>query len=170
MAFSGEKLRQIRLQQGRSQRDMPVAHDTVSAIESGRRNPHPSTLRKLAEALGVEVRDFFEEPAVFRPAPPVDFDLERMIEELEEAEKPKDLAELRELIEERAVPELAKLPKETLEAIEAEKRSKSSQLDKRFNSPDMKDPAKDAEMLKLLEEIRAVRLALYALDRVLTEA
>jgi transcriptional regulator with XRE-family HTH domain len=60
MAFSGEKLRQIRRQQGLSQRDMPVAHDTVSAIESGRRNPHPSTLRKLAEALGVEVRDFFE--------------------------------------------------------------------------------------------------------------
>ena len=61
MAFSGEKLRQIRQIRGLSQRDLPVAHDTVSRIESGRRNPHPSTLRKLAEALGVEVRDFFEE-------------------------------------------------------------------------------------------------------------
>ena len=61
MAFSGEKLRQIRQARGFSQRDLPVAHDTVSRIESGRRNPHPSTLRKLAEALGVEVRDFFEE-------------------------------------------------------------------------------------------------------------
>ena len=61
MAFSGKKLRQIRMQQGLSQRDMPVAHDTVSAIESGKRKPHPSTLRKLAEALGVQVRDFFEE-------------------------------------------------------------------------------------------------------------
>ena len=61
MAFSGEKLRQIRQARGLSQRDLPVAHDTVSRIESGRRNPHPSTLRKLAEALGVEVRDFFEE-------------------------------------------------------------------------------------------------------------
>jgi transcriptional regulator with XRE-family HTH domain len=61
MAFSGERLRQIRVQRGFSQRDLPVGHDTVSAIESGRRNPHPSTLRKLAEALGVEVRDFFEE-------------------------------------------------------------------------------------------------------------
>ena len=61
MPFSGEKLRQIRQTRGLSQRDLPVAHDTVSRIESGRRNPHPSTLRKLAEALGVEVRDFFEE-------------------------------------------------------------------------------------------------------------
>src|SRR5918995_7254403 len=61
MAFSGEKLRQIRQTRGLSQRDLPVAHDTVSRIESGQRNPHPSTLRKLAEALGVEVRDFFEE-------------------------------------------------------------------------------------------------------------
>lgn len=64
MAFSGEKLKQIRIQRGLSQRDMPVAHDTVSAIESGRRNPHPSTLRKLAAALDVEVSDFFEEQSV----------------------------------------------------------------------------------------------------------
>jgi transcriptional regulator with XRE-family HTH domain len=63
MAFSGEKLRQIRLRQGLTQRDMPVAHDTVSAIESGKRRPHPSTLRKLAETLNVEVQDFFEEAA-----------------------------------------------------------------------------------------------------------
>jgi transcriptional regulator with XRE-family HTH domain len=70
MAFSGEKLRQIRQTRGLSQRDLPVAHDTVSRIESGQRNPHPSTLRKLAEALGVEVRDFFEEvdtPKVVAP-------------------------------------------------------------------------------------------------------
>jgi transcriptional regulator with XRE-family HTH domain len=61
MAFSGEKLRNIRMLQGKSQRDLPVGHDTISALESGRRKPHPSTLRKLAEALGVEVRDFFED-------------------------------------------------------------------------------------------------------------
>lgn len=62
MAFSGNRLRQIRLRQGLTQRDMPVAHDTVSAIESGKRQPHPSTLRKLAATLNVEVQDFFEEP------------------------------------------------------------------------------------------------------------
>ncbi len=63
MAFSGDKLRQIRLRRGFTQRDMPVAHDTVSAIESGKRQPHPSTLRKLAASLNVEVQDFFEESA-----------------------------------------------------------------------------------------------------------
>lgn len=67
MAFSGERLRQIRHQRGLSQRDMPVAHDTVSAIESGRRKPHPSTLRKLAAALNCEVGDFFEEAALAGP-------------------------------------------------------------------------------------------------------
>jgi len=70
MAFSGEKLRQLRLQRGLSQRDLPVAHDTVSAIESGRRSPHPSTLRKLAAALDVEVRDFFEEANAPKAAAP----------------------------------------------------------------------------------------------------
>lgn len=67
MAFSGARLRQIRHQRGLSQRDMPVAHDTVSAIESGRRKPHPSTLRKLAAALNCEVGDFFEEAALAVP-------------------------------------------------------------------------------------------------------
>ncbi len=67
MAFSGVRLRQIRHQRGLSQRDMPVAHDTVSAIESGRRKPHPSTLRKLAAALNCEVGDFFEEATLAVP-------------------------------------------------------------------------------------------------------
>lgn len=73
MTFSGEKLRQIRLSRGLSQRDLPVAHDTISRIESGRRKPHPSTLRKLAAALHCEVSDFFEEAAPSPkalPAPP----------------------------------------------------------------------------------------------------
>lgn len=62
MAFSKEKLRAVRLQLGRTQRDVQaVAQPTLSAIESGRQQPHPSTLRKLAEEYGVEVRDFFEE-------------------------------------------------------------------------------------------------------------
>ena len=60
--FSKENLKRIRLQLGLSQRDVPhVAQDTVSALESGRREPRPSTLKRLAEAYGVEVRDFFEE-------------------------------------------------------------------------------------------------------------
>lgn len=92
MAFSGEKLRQIRLQRGLSQRDMPVAHDTVSAVESGRRNPHPSTLRKLAEALGVEVRDFFEEA---EEAPKVEAPL---LPETQDKERRGELQGIRELL------------------------------------------------------------------------
>jgi transcriptional regulator with XRE-family HTH domain len=39
-----------------------VAPDTVHQIEQGNREPHGSTLRKLADVLGVGVADFFKEP------------------------------------------------------------------------------------------------------------
>jgi len=40
-----------------------VAEFTISEIESGKRaNPRPSTLRKLAQGLGVEVADLYGEP------------------------------------------------------------------------------------------------------------
>ncbi len=61
-AFSREKLKGARLRLGLSQRAVPgVAQDTLSALESGRREPRPSTLKRLAEAYGVQVADFFEE-------------------------------------------------------------------------------------------------------------
>jgi len=41
-----------------------VAADTINQIELGHRKARPSTLRKLAKALGVEVRELFEEPAL----------------------------------------------------------------------------------------------------------
>ncbi len=41
-----------------------VAADTINQIELGHRKARPSTLRKLARALGVEVREFFEEPTL----------------------------------------------------------------------------------------------------------
>lgn len=44
-------------------KEAEVGQDTITQIETGRRNPHPSTLRKLARALGVEVADFYLEPA-----------------------------------------------------------------------------------------------------------
>lgn len=57
-----EALKQIRLQKGWSQQDLAdragIGQDTISGIESGRREPHPSTLRKLAIALGVQVAEF----------------------------------------------------------------------------------------------------------------
>jgi transcriptional regulator with XRE-family HTH domain len=63
-----ETLKEIRRQKGWSQKDLAdssgVGQDTISGIESGRHEPRPSTLRKLAEALGVQVADFFKEPAL----------------------------------------------------------------------------------------------------------
>ncbi len=170
--FSREKLKRIRLRLGLSQRAVPgVAQDTLSALESGRREPRPSTLRRLAEAYGVEVADFFEDP-VTRPkaALPADFDIDEIIREVIEAEQPETRAELDRLVDERIVSKLEHLPRETLEAIEVDLRQRSARLDKSFNSPVMRDPEEYNRMVKLMEEIRAVRLTLIALDRVLTEA
>ncbi len=96
MAFSGARLRQIRHQRGLSQRDMPVAHDTVSAIESGRRKPHPSTLRKLAAALNCEVGDFFEEAALAVPLGERAVDEPGRQRDLPPLEDPRIVAMLRE--------------------------------------------------------------------------
>ena len=57
------KLREIRLDRGYSQEELHkltgISRDTISRLETGGRpNPHPRTLRKLAEALGVSVGDF----------------------------------------------------------------------------------------------------------------
>jgi transcriptional regulator with XRE-family HTH domain len=63
-----DTVKEIRRRKGWSQKDLAeesgVGQDTISGIESGRHEPRPSTLRKLADALDVEVADFFKEPAV----------------------------------------------------------------------------------------------------------
>ena len=56
------KLREIRLDRGYSQEELHkltgISRDTISRLETGDRpNPHPRTLRKLAEALRVSVGD-----------------------------------------------------------------------------------------------------------------
>ncbi len=60
-----EALKELRRRKGWSQKDLArrsgVGQDTISGIESGRHEARPSTLRKLAEALGVEVTDLFRE-------------------------------------------------------------------------------------------------------------
>jgi transcriptional regulator with XRE-family HTH domain len=62
-----DTVKEIRRRKGWSQKDLAeksgVGQDTISGIESGRHEPRPSTLRKLADALDVEVADFFREPA-----------------------------------------------------------------------------------------------------------
>ncbi len=62
MEIDSKKLREARLDQGLSQEELHemtgVSRDTISKMETGGRpNPHPRTLRKLAEALGVSVAD-----------------------------------------------------------------------------------------------------------------
>ena len=61
------EVREIRLRRGLSQADLSaktgVAEFTISQIEAGKRaNPRPSTLRKLAQALKVEVADLYGSP------------------------------------------------------------------------------------------------------------
>lgn len=64
----GERLREERLRNGWSQKDLARESktnvDTISGIETGQHEPRPSTLRKLAKALDIEVRDLFEEPVL----------------------------------------------------------------------------------------------------------
>lgn len=68
MDVVGQRLKEERQLRGWSQRDLAratgVNPDTISGIETEQHEPRPSTLRKLAEGLGLEVRDFFVEPAL----------------------------------------------------------------------------------------------------------
>jgi transcriptional regulator with XRE-family HTH domain len=80
-------VKRLRLEKGWSQKDLAdksgVGQDTISGVESGKHEPRPSTLRKLAEALDAEVVDFFSESeevstrpkgsgrASFEPAPSI---------------------------------------------------------------------------------------------------
>jgi len=62
MEVDGVKLKEVRLDAGLSQEELHqmtgISRDTISRMETGDRpNPHPRTLRKLAEALGVSVAD-----------------------------------------------------------------------------------------------------------------
>jgi transcriptional regulator with XRE-family HTH domain len=64
----GERLAELREQKALTLHDLEelsgIGADGISKIENGHRKPRPSTLRKLARALGIEVEDFFREPAV----------------------------------------------------------------------------------------------------------
>jgi transcriptional regulator with XRE-family HTH domain len=47
-----------------------VAADTINQIELGHRKARPSTLRKLASALEIDVREFYAEPALGKAKAP----------------------------------------------------------------------------------------------------
>ena len=61
----GERLRQLRGERALSQRDLSrltgIAHDSISQLETGKRDAQPRTIRKLAEALGVEPKELMKE-------------------------------------------------------------------------------------------------------------
>jgi transcriptional regulator with XRE-family HTH domain len=60
----GEKLRRLRIEKALSLRALGeitgVAFDTISKLENGRRPARLVTIRKLAEALGVEPRELMK--------------------------------------------------------------------------------------------------------------
>lgn len=74
MEFDGERLKAARLFAGLSQDGLSkragVRQNTISDIEIGRHRPQGRTLRKIAEALGVNVEAFYagvEEGGILSP-------------------------------------------------------------------------------------------------------
>ena len=65
IALDGQRLRRLRRERALSQQDVErttgVAQATLSDLEQGKRGARASTLRKLAEALGVEPRELMKE-------------------------------------------------------------------------------------------------------------
>jgi transcriptional regulator with XRE-family HTH domain len=65
MEVDVEKLKQLRLERGLSQRQLAVqagiANTTLANLEARRSGAHPSTLRKLADVLGVSPLDLMEQ-------------------------------------------------------------------------------------------------------------
>jgi transcriptional regulator with XRE-family HTH domain len=63
-----DRLAELRERRALTLRDLSgmsgVAADTINQIELGHRKARPSTLRKLAKALGVDVEEFYAEPAL----------------------------------------------------------------------------------------------------------
>jgi transcriptional regulator with XRE-family HTH domain len=65
VVFIGKKLKDLRLRRAMSQRKLAeaagISQRAIVDLETDRREPHPSTLGKLAEALGVEPSKLFED-------------------------------------------------------------------------------------------------------------
>jgi transcriptional regulator with XRE-family HTH domain len=65
MLFDGARLRELRRRRALSLRDLGklanVSYDGIHAAEAGKREPRPSTVRKLATALGVDTEAFFSD-------------------------------------------------------------------------------------------------------------
>jgi len=64
MEVDMDKLRELRRRRVLSMRELEeisgVSHNTIWRIESDRQGAHPRTIRKLAEALGVDPEELLE--------------------------------------------------------------------------------------------------------------
>ena len=64
MEVDGARLRGLRRAQALSQRELSsmkgIAFDTISRLETGKQRAQPRTIRKLADALGVEPRELMK--------------------------------------------------------------------------------------------------------------
>ena len=62
--IDGARLRRLRRERALSQRDLSritgVAFDTISRLETGKQEAQHRTIRKLAEAVGVEPREIMK--------------------------------------------------------------------------------------------------------------
>jgi transcriptional regulator with XRE-family HTH domain len=65
LEVDGMQLRRLRRARALSQRDLAritgIAQDTISQLETGKREAQPRTIRKLAEALGVQPKELMKE-------------------------------------------------------------------------------------------------------------
>ncbi len=65
IGIEGQRLRRLRREKALTQQDLVgmtgVAQATLSDLERGKRGARASTLRKLAEALGVEPKELMKE-------------------------------------------------------------------------------------------------------------
>ncbi len=63
--MNGERLRSLRKERLLTQVELSnmtgVAQDSISTLETGKREAHPGTIRKLAKALGVEPTELLKE-------------------------------------------------------------------------------------------------------------
>lgn len=63
--MNGERLRSLRKERLLTQVELSkmtgVAQDSISALETGKREAHPGTIKKLAKALDVEPQELIKE-------------------------------------------------------------------------------------------------------------
>ena len=64
ISINGQRLRQLRVEQALTLRALGersgVTYDTINKLELGRRPAHATTIRKLADALGVEPKELMK--------------------------------------------------------------------------------------------------------------